>query len=97
MFRSRAAPTVRIVRHITPERVHELDGVLPRIRAFDELTEKKPSTFYKKSVAFLHFHEDPAGLFADVKLDGRTFTRMRATDPDEQDALVAAIEVALRS
>jgi hypothetical protein len=30
--------------------------------------------FYKGSVAFLHFHEDPAGLFADLK-SGKEWAR----------------------
>jgi hypothetical protein len=34
------------------------------------ITEKKPGTFYRKGQALLHFHEDPAGLFADLKIDG---------------------------
>ena len=31
-----------------------------------------------------------------MRLDGAEFTRMRVSDPAEQDALVAAIEAALR-
>jgi hypothetical protein len=31
------------------------------------LMEKKPGIFYRRGRAFLHFHEDPAGLFADLR------------------------------
>ena len=31
------------------------------------LKEKKRGTFYLKSRGFLHFHQDPAGFFADVR------------------------------
>jgi hypothetical protein len=83
------------VRHITPERLEELRPLLDRLRVLDGLAEKRPGGFSLKSRAFLHFHEDPAGLFADVRLDGAEFTRMRVSDPAEQDALVAAVEAAL--
>lgn len=55
------------------------------------LREKKLGTFYLKSKAFLHFHEDPAGMFADVKL-GNDFIRFRATTPREQRELIARID-----
>lgn len=83
------------MRHITPERLEELRPLLDRLRVLDGLAEKRPGGFSLKSRAFLHFHEDPAGLFADVRLDGAEFTRMRVSDPAEQDALVAAVEAAL--
>jgi hypothetical protein len=35
-----------------------------------DVTERKPGTFYRRGEALLHFHEDPAGLFADLKVDG---------------------------
>jgi hypothetical protein len=34
------------------------------------VTERKPGTFYQKGQGLLHFHEDPAGFFADLKVDG---------------------------
>ncbi|MBE9157773.1 hypothetical protein IQ265_13200 [Nodosilinea sp. LEGE 06152] len=34
------------------------------------LREQKTGTFYLKSAAFLHFHDDPSGLFADLKVQG---------------------------
>lgn len=85
------------MRHITQERLDELGSLLARLRRIDGLVEKRPGGFSLKSRAFLHFHEDPEGLFADVRLDGAEFTRMRVSDPAEQDALVAAIEGVLGS
>ena len=62
-----------------------IEPVLAEIRRRPELTERSPGTFYKKSQAFLHFHEDPAGLFADVRLSpGADFTRMRVSTKAEQ-------------
>lgn len=42
-------------------------------------------------MAFLHFHEDPAGLFADVKLGGPTFTRWPVNTADERAELLEQV------
>ena len=54
------------------------------------LTEKKRGIFYTGSRAFLHFHEDPSGLHADVRL-GAEFERFRVETSEERDALVDRI------
>ena len=67
-----------------------------QLRACPELIERSRGTFYKKSQAFLHFHEDPAGFFADVRLSpGGDFTRMRVTTKAEQRALMSAVRKTL--
>jgi hypothetical protein len=38
-----------------------------RVAAGVSLVERKAGTFYRRGAAFLHFHEDPAGVFADLK------------------------------
>ena len=58
----------RAVRHATPAALDELESLLVRLRQLDGLTEKKRGLFYRRSKAFLHFHEDPAGPFADLKV-----------------------------
>ena len=55
------------MKHATPGTIDSLTAMLDVVRQRPELTERKHGTFYKKSSAFLHFHEDPAGIFADVK------------------------------
>ena len=60
-----------------------------------QLREKSNGLFYVKSKAYLHFHEDPAGIFADVKLDLVEFERFRATTEKEQRALLARIDRSL--
>jgi hypothetical protein len=83
------------VRHARPPALDELEPVLTQLRALPDLKEKSRGTFYRKSQAFLHFHEDPAGLFADVRLDGGDFTRMRVSTKAEQRALMTAVKTAL--
>jgi hypothetical protein len=58
------------------------------------LTEKKRGTFYKKSAAFLHFHEDPAGIFADIKFDGE-FKRFEANTPKQHELILTFVKKAV--
>jgi hypothetical protein len=80
------------VKHAGPESLARLAPLLERVRALGRLTERKPGSFYLRSSAFLHFHEDPAGLFADLKADGKAFTRLPVNSRKEQDALVAQVQ-----
>jgi hypothetical protein len=59
------------MKHATPSSLQQITELLVALRSFGELKETKTGTFYRGRSAFLHFHEDPAGLFADAKLDGR--------------------------
>jgi hypothetical protein len=81
------------VRHARTEALDDLEPFLERLRAVPGLVEKKRGVFYVRSRAFLHFHEDPSGLHADVRL-GPEFTRVRAETADERDALLARIQEA---
>ncbi len=83
------------MKHAGPQTLQSLAPLLARLRALPGLVERTPGCFYKGSKAFLHFHEDPAGTHADIKLDESDFTRMRAETAMEQDALVAAARDAL--
>ncbi|MCE9522012.1 MAG: hypothetical protein K8S25_06210 [Alphaproteobacteria bacterium] len=67
----------------------KLVPVLLEVRKFDALIEKKPGIFYRKSEAFLHFHEDAAGLFADLKISG-DYVRFRVSTGSERKAFLAA-------
>ena len=82
------------MKHAGPDALAQLEPLLDDLRRMPALVEKSPGTFYVTSKAFLHFHEDPAGLFADVRIDG-DFVRFRATTRSEQRALVRTIRGAL--
>ena len=71
--------------------------LLVELRQRAALREKAAGVFYFKSKAFLHFHDDPAGIFADVKLDLKTYSRVRATTKTEQKALLRRIDRSLAS
>jgi hypothetical protein len=78
------------MKHATPIALDALEPLLVQLRGVDGLTERKRGLFYRRSSAFLHFHEDPAGFFADVKF-GPVWQRMPATSPRERRALLAAV------
>jgi hypothetical protein len=84
------------VRHARQEALDELEPVLAELRCFEQLTEKSRGVFYRRSKSFLHFHEDPEGLFADVQLGpDDELARLRVTDPAERAALVEAVHAVL--
>lgn len=68
------------MKHAGPSALADLIG---EIRKRDGLKEPKPGTFYRKGKAWLHFHEDGAGLFADVRA-AAGWERVRVTEADER-------------
>ena len=83
------------MRHARPDDLAPLEPTLVELRKFDALSERKPGTFYLKSRGFLHFHVDGSDFYADVKLNGVEFERVRATTKAEQRALVGAVRRSL--
>ena len=73
-----------------------LEPLLRKVREHAALVERTPGSFYRKSKAYLHFHEDPSGTYADVKLDFVEFTRVRATTAKEQAHLLVLISESLK-
>ncbi len=82
------------MRHAQGAALDGIEPLLDRLRALDGLTERSRGVFYLGSRAFLHFHEDPSGIYADVRTS-EDFERVRATDPDEQARLVALVTEAV--
>jgi hypothetical protein len=76
------------VKHASEAALFKLVELIEKIRKFEQLKEKKFGIFYFKSAAFLHFHEDPAGLFVDIKLDDKKFDRFGVNSKAEQKYVV---------
>jgi hypothetical protein len=77
------------VRHARGPALDRLEPLLARLRGLPGLQERTRGTFYVKSRAFLHFHEDPAGLFADIRsADGKDFDRLKVDAAEGEHALV---------
>ena len=85
------------MKHAGAQALDRLEPLLARLRGFDALKERSRGVFYFKSRAFLHFHEDPAGLFADVRAATGDFERLKVDDPAGQATLVGKVEAALRA
>jgi hypothetical protein len=77
------------MRHATKETLERLEDLLQEIRKISALTEKGPGVFYRRRSAFLHFHDDPLGIFADIKLGGG-WERVRVNTARERLALLRA-------
>lgn len=78
------------MRHARPEDLDRLEGLLVQLRTLPGLVERTRGVFYFRSRAFLHFHEDPKGMFADLREagGGNEFDRIDVTEAAGQSALV---------
>jgi hypothetical protein len=79
------------MKHAGSDTLAALAPLLARLRALPGLAERTHGCFYRGATAFLHFHDDAAGPFADVRLAPGAFTRLRVATAAEQDALVVAV------
>jgi len=84
------------MKHAGANTLAALEPLLLRLREHAALAERTPGSFYRKSKAYLHFHEDPSGIYADVKLSGTEFARVRVTTAPEQEHLLSLILENLR-
>ncbi len=79
------------MKHAGPRTLAEISPLLNQLRTRDALREKRPGVFYLKSRAFLHFHDDPAGIFADVRLADE-FIRLPVSSEAEQADMLDRID-----
>jgi hypothetical protein len=82
------------MKHAGTQTLQRLSDLLDQIRQRPGLKEKKLGIFYRNAKSFLHFHEDPAGTFADLTV-GETFDRYPVNTAKECKALLAAIDRSL--
>jgi hypothetical protein len=78
------------MKHATAAALDQLTGLLADVRQLEDVKEKSRGVFYCRSKAFLHFHEDPAGLFADLRI-GADWERMPVNRKSEQARLLRRI------
>jgi hypothetical protein len=82
------------MKHAGPVALEQLTGLIIKIRELPGLAERGTGIFYRKGTAFLHFHEDIKGIFADVKIAG-VWERFPVTRPAEISAFLARVRSAL--
>ena len=83
------------MRHATEPTLNILEDVLAQVRQQPGLQEKKRGAFYRKGAGFLHFHEDSAGIFADLKIAG-AWQRFPVNNDAEYAVLLHELVVALQ-
>jgi hypothetical protein len=84
------------VRHARADAPDDLSGLLDEIRKLPGLVERSRGVFYRRSRAYLHFHEDPSGLYADVR-SGEDFARHRVQSAAERRKFLALVADAMTS
>jgi hypothetical protein len=82
------------MKHAGAAALNQLSDLVAQVRTRAGLREKQTGVFYRQGKAWLHFHEDKAGLFADLRA-GTDWERFRVSEPAEQAELLAAIDRAL--
>ena len=77
------------MKHAGAAALEQIEPLIDRLRALPGLKEKSRGVFYLKSRAFLHFQEDPQGMFADLRTeDGKDFDRFKVDAPESWDGFV---------
>ena len=83
------------MKHATGPALDEIEGLLNALRKYDKLAERRRGVFYLKRSAFVHFHEDAGGMFADIRLaDG--WKRFRVESAAEKREFLGLVTGALR-
>jgi hypothetical protein len=82
------------MRHAGPGTLARISPLLGELRARPALRERRSGVFELKSRAFLHFHDDPSGIFADVRL-AEAFVRLPVTSSSQQSDLLERIDACL--
>jgi hypothetical protein len=79
------------VKHATDAALDSIEPLLDALRGNHALTERKRGVFYRGARACVHFHEDPAGMFADVRVADR-WERLPVNCVAERRALIELLE-----
>ncbi|WP_323122250.1 hypothetical protein [Burkholderia alba] len=82
------------MKHAGAAALDRLETWLADVRALPGLRERSRGVFYRRSRPFLHFHEEAADLYADLRRHD-DFERFRVNLADEQRTLLAAIRAVL--
>ena len=78
------------------ETIEALSILLNFLRSNEILNEVKPTNFHLNGKGFIHFHDEPDGLWADIFLSKERL-RMPANTASEQADVIGTIEPALES
>jgi hypothetical protein len=82
------------VEHAGADALDRLGALLASLRERTLLRERRAGIFYVKGRAFLHFHADRAGLFADLRA-GDAWRRLPANGPEDYKILLDLVDQTL--
>jgi hypothetical protein len=83
------------MKHASAATLLTLAPLLAVVRLQPLLVERRPGIFYLRGRACLHFHEDPGGLYADLRIGTGEFERLRVSTADEQAVFVGVLNGSL--
>jgi hypothetical protein len=78
------------MKHAGEAALASIELLLMELRRLEGIRERKLGVFYIKSAAFIHFHEDPAGIFADLRRE-REWLRLPVNTFAERRQLVRLV------
>ena len=83
------------MKHVRLRDLGAIRDLLTALRRLRALVEKTPGVFFRGGAAFLHFHEDTAGIFADIRVP-RDWKRLPVKTAAQREAVlrVAAAQLA---
>ena len=84
------------MKHAGTKALDQLEPILDKIRRLGGVKEKKRGAFYCGSSGFLHFHEDPAGFFADLKV-GDDYIRLPINSKTQTQTFLRRAAAALNA
>jgi hypothetical protein len=73
-----------------------IEPLLAVLREYSAFSEVRPTAFHLNGRDFIHFHEEPEGIFADVRLS-KSRIRMPVSTQQQQAELLERIEDTLLS
>jgi hypothetical protein len=83
------------MKHAGSVALDQLEAILADLRTLPQIRERTRGIFYRQSKSFLHFHEDPTGLYADLRI-GAEFERFPVNTKADYATLLAAVHSALQ-
>lgn len=84
------------MKHAGPTAFDQLEDTLRDLRELSGLKEKSRGVFYRSGKAFLHFHEDPTGLYADLR-SGPLFERFPVNTASEKATFLERVGATLNA
>ena len=78
------------MRHAGAVALDAIEPMLIELRRLEGIRERSRGVFYRKNSAFLHFHEDPAGIFVDLRTDSE-WLRLPVNKSSERRQLVRLV------